>query len=571
MSTSDLLQRLRHWMPVFQWLPGYQKNYLRGDVLAGVTVAMMLIPQAMSYALLAGLPPYVGLYASVVPLLLYAVFGTSRELAVGPTALQALLVASGLAVLADGSASQYLALAVMLALMVGIIELLMGLARLGYLANFLSQPVISGFTSAAALIIGFSQLQHLIGVDLPRTDNLLALIWMTLQQWQALNPVALLIGAGSIGLLVVLRWLNPLIPGPLLGVAVATLVVWLLRLDSQAGVDIVGVVPSGLPTPAFPVVEWSLVVDLVPIALTIALIGLVESIAVARRIANEHGYDVSPDRELVALGVANMGAALSQAMPVTGSFSRSAVNTRAGARTGLAGIITAGMIAAVLLAGTSLLHFIPTAALAAVIMVAVAGLLDFRIVGRLWRVRRDDLVMWAIAFGGTLLLGVQTGILLAIVASLLWFVVRTTRPHYAVMGRLPDSAAYRNIDRYPEVVTYPGVLIVRFDAQFYFGNVAFLRDTLRRLEVEQATPVRAVVLDAAAVNQLDYSADVMLHELLRDYRSRGIGLFLANVKGPVRDVMVRSGFVAALGEQRFFISTEDAVQAAREWAEGTTA
>lgn len=554
-------------MPVLQWLPGYRRRYLRGDVLAGVTVAMMLIPQAMSYAMLAGLPPYVGLYASVVPLLLYAVFGTSRELAVGPTALQALLVASGLAVLSDGSASQYLALAVMLALMVGLIELVMGLCRLGYLANFLSQPVISGFTSAAALIIGFSQLQHLIGVDLPRGDNLMVLIWLTLQQWQDLNPVALLIGASSIGLLVLLRWLNPLIPGPLLVVALATLVVWLLRLDAQAGIDIVGAVPTGLPSPALPMIEWGLVVDLIPIALTIALIGLVESIAVARRIANERGYDVSPDRELVALGVANMGAAVSQSMPVTGSFSRSAVNTRAGARTGLAGMVTALLIAGVLLAGTPLLYFIPAAALAAVIMVAIAGLLDFRMAGRLWRVRRDDLVMWAIAFGGTLLLGVQAGIVLAVMASLLWFVIRTTRPHFAVLGRLPGSDSYRNVKRYPEVDTFPGVLIVRFDAQFYFGNVAFLKDTLRRLETQRSEPLNALVLDAAAVNQLDYSADVMLHELLRDYQARGIGLFLANVKGPVRDVMDRSGFSRALGEEHFFISTEAAVQAAQAWAQ----
>lgn len=543
-------------LPALSWLPNYQRTDLRGDLIAGITVAMMLIPQAMSYAMLAGLPPYVGLYASVIPLILYALFGTSRQLAVGPVAMVALLVASGVGPLAEMGSELYIALAILLALLVGLIQLGMGLLRLGFLTNFLSHPVISGFTSAAALVIGLSQLQHLIGVSLPRTENIALLLWSALQQWAEMNVATLVIGVGSIAALLVLKRINPLWPGAMVVVVLSTLAVWLFGLDAQHGVAVVGAVPAGFPEFRVPMVSAEHVLNLLPIAVTISFIGFIESIAVAKKIAAEKRYDVDPNRELVGLGLANLGAAFFKAMPVTGGFSRTAVNRTAGANTGLASIITAVLIGIALLVATPLFYYIPTAALAAVIMVAVVGLIDTHEVKHLWVVNRSDLVMLIISFAATLILGVKVGIFVAVIASMLWFVIRTTRPHYAVLGKLPEYPVYRNIKRHPGATTTPGILAIRFDAQFYYGNVTFLKDTLRNAEANLPDPLQAVVLDASSINQLDSSADTALHELLDDFEHRGIALHLSGLKGPVFNVMVASGFLRKLGEDHVHLTTE---------------
>lgn len=563
MTSSNLSTRLSRWVPSAQWLVNYQRADLRGDLVAGVTVAMMLIPQAMSYAMLAGLPPYVGLYASIIPLIVYALFGTSRQLAVGPVAMVALLVASGVGALAETGTDHYIALAILLALMVGVIQFGMGVFRLGFLTNFLSHPVISGFTSAAALIIGFSQLQHIVGLSLPRSENIALLAWLTVTQISEINLAALSIGLGGVIGLVLIKRLNPLLPGAMIAVVVATLAVWWFRLDERFGVAVVGAVPAGFPEFSAPAVNGNDLIDLLPIAITISFIGFMESIAVAKKIAAEKRYDIDPNKELIGLGLANIAAGFFKAMPVTGGFSRTAVNRNAGANTGLASIITAVLVGISLLLFTPLFYFIPTAVLAAIIMVAVAGLIDTAEVKHLWQVKREDLAMLAVAFFATLILGVKIGIFVAVGVSMVWFVIRTTRPHYAILGKVPGTSVYRNLKRVPEAETVPSVLAIRFDAQFYYGNVSFLKDTIRQAEADMSEPLRAVVLDASAINQLDSSADTALHELLRDYRGRGIDLFIANVKGPVRDVMERSGFVHSLGVDHFFLTTDEAVNAAR--------
>lgn len=560
-------RRLHRWLPALDWMAHYQRKDLRGDLIAGITVAMMLIPQAMSYAMLAGLPPYIGLYASVLPLLAYALFGTSRQLAVGPAAMVALLVASGIGALADVGSERYIMLAILLSLMVGIIQFAMGALRLGYITNFLSHPVISGFTSAAALIIGFSQLQHLVGLPLPRTENIAETLWLTLSQLNQVNPVTLAIGLGGIVLLLVLKRIDTLLPGAMIAVVLSTLAVWLFDLNNQAGVSIVGTVPSGFPEFAAPRFTLADLPDLLPIAFTISIIGFMESIAVAQKIATQKRYEIDANKELIGLGLANLVGAFFKAMPVAGGFGRTAVNANAGANTGLASIITAVLIGIALLVLTPLLYFIPHAILASVIMVAVVSLIDIHEVKHLWRVKRDDLGLLAITFFATLVLGVKIGIFLAVALSMLWFVIKTTRPHYAVLGKLPDTNVYRNIKRHPEAAVTNNVLAIRFDAQFYYGNVSFLKDTLRQAEKQMNTPVKAVVLDASSINQLDSSADTALHQLLQDYRMRGVDLFFANVKGPVWDVMRRSGFIDELGEDHFQMTTHEAVQKAKAVAE----
>lgn len=553
-----LLQRL----PAWQWAHNYQPRWLRGDMIAGLTVAMMLIPQAMSYAMLAGLPAYVGLYASVVPLLVYALFGTSRQLAVGPVAMVALLVASGVGALAEPGSQQYISLAITLALMVGVIQLLMGVFGLGFLTNFMSHPVISGFTSAAAVIIGFSQLGALTGLSLPRSENVFLLLQQLFVQAEQIHGLTLAIGLSSILLLIGLKKWQPLLPGAMLVVVLSTLASWAFNLSDQ-GVKVVGLVPAGLPMLAMPELGKPQLLSLLPIALTIAFIGFLESIAVAKKIAREKRYPIAANQELIGLGLANIFGSFFKAMPVTGGFSRTAVNNSAGANTPLAAVITALIVALALLLLTPLFYHIPTVALAAVIVVAVANLIDAQEVRHLWQVKREDLALLGLSFTATLVLGVKLGILAAMLASMLWFIIKTTRPHYALLGQVPGSSAWRNLERHPQALPVPGVLAIRFDAQFYYGNVSFLQDILAKEQAKLVQPLRVLVLDASSINQLDSSADTALHELLRSYQEQGIELYLANVKGPVMDVLKRSGFATKLGADHFFLTINQAMEQAK--------
>jgi SulP family sulfate permease len=553
-------------LPAWEWIANYEPDDLRGDLTAGFTTAVMLIPQGMAYAMLAGLPPIVGLYASTVPLIIYALFGTSYRLAVGPVAMVSLLTAAGVGAIADGSTAAYVAYAVLLALMVGVMQFAMGLVRMGFLTNFLSHPVLSGFTSAAALIIGFSQLKHLMGLDLERSKNIFYILQQAFENIGAVQPVTLLIGVGSIALLLVLKKVRPLWPRALAVVALATTVVWGLGLHEHANVAIVGDVPAGLPGFSMPEFSWEAMRKLLPTALTISLVGFMESIAVAKRVATKHGRGdgIDSNKELIGLGLANIGGAFFGSYPVTGGFSRTAVNEQAGAKTGLAGIITAVVIGVTLLFLTPLFYFLPKAVLAAIIMTAVFGLIDLQEVRHLWKVKRGDLALLGITFVATLLLGIEEGILVGVGASLLWFIFRSTTPHYAVLGRLPGTETYRNIERHPQAERLPGVLALRIDSQFYFGNVSFLKETLAEEEANLDEPLRAFVLDASSINQLDSSADTALRQVLKDYQDRGIPVYLAGTKGPVLDVMKRSGLWYELGSEHFTHDVHTAMQSVCE-------
>lgn len=557
-----MLDKLAKVMPSIDWVRSYHRQDLSGDVTAGLTVAVMLIPQGMAYALLAGLPPIIGLYASIVPLAIYALFGSSRQLAVGPVAMVSLLVATGVGAIAKPGSGEFIAYAILVSLMVGAIQLGMGVFRLGFLVNFLSHPVVSGFTSAAALIIGFSQLKHLLGVDIQRSHHVHSILWQALQKLGEVNVLTVAIGVGSVVLLMVLKRVKKTFPAALAVVVLGTLAVWLFGLHEQ-GVAIVGAVPAGLPKPSLPPLDWKAISALLPIALTISFVGFMESISVAKAVARRHRYEVDANQELKGLGLANIAGSLFSAYPVTGGFSRTAVNDQAGARTPLASLITAGVIALALLFLTPLFYYLPKAVLAAIIMVAVFGLVDIAEVKHLWKVKRSDLALLLLTFVATLTLGIEAGILTGVGASLLWFVVRTTRPHTARLGRLPGGEAYRNVDNHPEAQTVEGVLALRIDAQFYFGNVTFLKETLRRLEVEHG-PLRAVVIDASSINQLDSSAAGALDEIAEDHRERGIALTFAGVKHPVMDVMRRAHLDQKLGEDAFFLSVHEAVMRASQ-------
>jgi SulP family sulfate permease len=380
--------KIKNFIPILDWLPNYKPKWLQGDMSAGLTVGVMLIPQGMAYAMIAGLPPIYGLYASTVPLLIYAIFGTSRQLAVGPVAMVSLLTAAGVGAMAEGGSETYIALAIALALFVGLIQFLLGAFRLGFLVNFLSHPVISGFTSAAALIIGLSQLKHLLGVNLPGSHHVHEIIISAVEQFCSVNWYTFAIGATGIALIMLVKRYQPAIPGPLLAVVFGILAVWGLGL-TEAGVKIVGEVPSGLPAFSVPQFGLETIQSLAPIALAIALVSFMESIAVAKAIQAKHrDYKVDANQELIGLGLANIGGAFFQSYTTTGGFSRTAVNDQAGAKTGLAAIISAVLIVLTLLFLTPLFYYLPNAILASVIMVAVFGLIDWKEAVHLWHSNR---------------------------------------------------------------------------------------------------------------------------------------------------------------------------------------
>ena len=435
--------KLSDHIPAIDWIPKYSSDQLRGDLIAGLTVGVMLIPQGMAYAMIAGLPPIYGLYASTVPLIIYALLGTSRQLAVGPVAMVSLLTAAGIGVLAEGGTDTYLTLAITLALLVGIIQFALGVFKLGFLVNFLSHPVISGFTSAAALIIGLSQLKHLLGVDLARSHHVHEILIEAFGRTDDISWQTVTIGVLGILLITgVKKWL-PMIPGPLLAVLFGIGATWDLGL-TDFGVKIVGTVPSGLPTVAIPHISYDTMQLLLPTALAIALVSFMESIAVAKAIQAKHkDYDVSPNQELIALGAANIGGSFFQSYPVTGGFSRTAVNDQSGAKTGMASIISAGLIVLTLLFLTPIFYYLPNAILASVIMVAVFGLIDIKEARHLWHSDRSDFWMLIVTFASTLALGIEQGIGIGVLLSLGLLIFRTTRPHIAELGQVSGHGTFQ--------------------------------------------------------------------------------------------------------------------------------
>jgi SulP family sulfate permease len=548
---------MKRFIPAMSWIKGYKKEWLTGDLTAGLTVGVMLIPQGMAYSMLAGLPPIYGLYASTIPLIIYALFGTSRQLAVGPVAMIALLISSGVGALAPLGSQEFMNLAILLALMVGIIQFSMGALRLGFLVNFLSHPVIAGFTSAAALIIGFSQLKHLLGIDIPR-GKVHETILNVVENFEAINLPTVLIGTGAIVLLLVIKKVNKKIPGPLLAVLFGIGAVIGLDLFEQ-GVRIVKDVPGGLDIFALPNLEMGSIQALLPIAFTISFIGFMESIAVAKAIQAKHkDYEVSSNQELIGLGLANVVGSFFKAFPVTGGFSRTAVNDQAGAKTGLASIISALLIIITLLFLTEYFYYLPKAILAAIIMVAVFGLIDVKEAKHLWAKDRKDFWLFMVTAIGTLALGIEEGILLGVALSIASLVYRVSYPHIAILGRLPGTDQYRNVERFDQLEVDPHILIVRFDAQLYFANANYFRDYVKQ-EVQSHEHTKYLIFDTRAVNNMDSSAIHMLHDLIHDLDADGIAFHFANVKGPLRDILQKNRITEEMGEDRFHLKVQNAV------------
>jgi len=555
--------RLSRLFPIFDWGRSYSGVTLTSDLVAAIIVTIMLIPQSLAYAMLAGLPPVMGLYASILPLVAYALFGTSRTLAVGPVAVVSLMTATAAGAVAASGSAEYIAAALILALLSGLILLVMGLLRLGFLANLLSHPVVSGFITASGIIIATSQLKHILGIT--ATGHTLPQLAVSLfANIRDFNMPTFAIGLASLLFLIwVRKGLKPLLTrlgfadrpadllaktGPALAVIVTIVAVILLGLEAK-GVNTVGIIPSGLPPVGVPLFDADLWLALAVPALLISIIGFVESVSIAQTLAAKRRQRIAPDQELVGLGAANIAAGFSGGYPVTGGFARSVVNFDAGAETPAAGAFTAFGIAIAALMLTPLLQALPVATLAATIIVAVLSLVDLKTPLTTWRYSKADFAAMAMTILGTLLLGVETGVIAGVTLSLALYLWRSSRPHAAIIGRVPNTEHFRNVERHT-VITLPHVLMIRIDESLTYLNARWLEEYVLE-QVAGQPELNHLVLMCSAVNGIDASALESLEAINHRLADGDIQFHLSEVKGPVMDRLRASQFLDALTGEIF--------------------
>ncbi|RDY60067.1 SulP family inorganic anion transporter [Flagellimonas nanhaiensis] len=551
---------LKRFFPFLDWMPSYNRSQLYGDLVAGATTGVMLVPQGMAYAMIAGMPPIYGLYAALVPQLVYALTGTSRQLGVGPVAMDSLLVATGIGALQLASIDDYISAVLFLTLLIGGIQLLLGFLRMGFFVNFLSKPVIRGFTSAAAILIGLGQLKHVLGIDIPQSSKIYTLFGNILGNLGEINPYTFGLGAVAVLLILLMNRISKKIPTPLILVILGILAVSFFGLES-VGVEIVGNIPSGLPGFQVPNMEMETLGQLLPIAITVALFGFMESISIAKTVEEKHPeYEVDANQELRALGLSNLLGSFFQSFSVAGSFSRTAVNDQAGGKTGMSLIFSAILVAATLLFLTPMFYNLPNAVLGAIIMVSVFGLIDITYPLQLWKHRKDEFLLLNATFLMTLFIGLIEGILLGVLLSLLLLVYRISNPHVAILGRIKDTNYFKNISRFSdEVEIEPDKLILRFDAQLYFGNQDYFKKELYKQVEKKGPDLKFVVLNAEAINYIDSSATTTLERIILDLREKGIQFLIAGAIGPTRDILYSSGLIEVLGEENLFVKTFEAV------------
>ena len=551
----------KSFFPILESLEAYTSRDFTKDLSAGLTVGVMLIPQGMAYALLTGMPPIYGLYGGFIPLLFYAIFGTSRQMSIGPVAISSLLVLAGISQLEDPGSAAYIELVILTGLLVGGAQLLLSFLRMGFLVNFLSHPVLVGFTSAAAVIIGISQLKDLFGFPIPRFSHSYETLFYALQHLGETNFLSLGFCLGSIVLILFLKRLHALIPGPLIAAVIGTILAWALQLENY-GLSLVMDVPSGLPAFSAPVMDWDKIISVLPTVFTVTVICIVESIGIAKVLEAKHQtYEVRPNQELFALGISKLAGAFFQSLVTSGSFSRSAVNDESGAKTGVSSIISALLIALTLLFLTDLVYFLPKAVLAAIILLAIKSLFDLKEAIHLWHTHRRDFWMMMVTFIVTLLLGIGEGVVAGVALSISTVLYRSSRPHLAVLGKLPGTQYYRNIKRFQEAEQSDQVLIIRFDDQLYFGNAAYFKEHIKKLVRQKGAELRLLIMDASSMHDIDSTGIHALEEIHNYLKDRNIRLNLCGVIGPVRDMLFKVHLIDHFGKENFFMYIQNAEEA----------
>ncbi len=558
MKPKAILTWIKNQLNILDWLPNYTKKDLAGDLKSGATVGVIEIPQAMAYAVIAGLSPIYGLYGSLIPLLIYPLFGTSRHLALGIVATDMIIIASGASMVAEPGTDKYVTAVLLLTMLVGLVHIAMSLFRMGFLVNFLSKPVIYGFMVAAPIIIGFSQMGNLMGIELERTQYVGVLALQIIDQIEMINPVALSIGGAGLILLFVLQKINPLFPRALLLIAGCGVAVWFFNLE-RYNVDVIGVVPAGLPS--FELHEFTRedVRLLLPTVTTLVLIQLMAIMSLGKTFGNKYKYPIDPNKEFFALGMANFVGSFFQSPPMSGSFSRTAVSDQAGTRTPMSNVVTAVIIGLTLLFLTPLFYFVPMPALAAVIIAATISLLDLSELRYLFKTKRSEAYIAIFTFLCTLLIGIQEGILLGIGASLFSVLYRTSRPNVAVLGHMKGSRSFRDVDRNKKANPIDELLILRFDSSLEFSNADYIKDFIIDRSSEQNKQIRAVIIDAKSINDIDTTAIEILKSVRETLEDWDIELHFAGLKSPVQNLLTRSGLARKLGGTHFHESTHDAI------------
>ena len=546
---------IKKYFPFLDWFP-LKGDYLRADLIAGITVALVLIPQSMAYAQLAGLPAYYGLYAAFLPVAVAALMGSSKQLATGPVAVVSLLTASALMPHAKIGTPEFVGLAILMSLLVGAFQFALGVLRLGVVVNFLSHPVIVGFTNAAAIIIGLSQLSKIFGVKMGRSESFMQDIWGVLQQVGDTHFVTLVFGVVAFAIMWSLKKYLPKLPNVLIAVALTTAVSWAIGFQGMGG-HVVGEIPQGLPTLAMPNLDIQMMATLLPSAIVISLVGFMEAISIAKAMAAKTKDRIDPNQELIGQGLANMIGSLSQAYPASGSFSRSAVNLNAGAKTGLSSVFTAVMVLATLLFLTPLLFHLPQAVLAAVIMMAVIGLVNFKAIKHAWEASKHDGVASVVTFVATLGFAphLDKGIMVGAGLAIILYLYRTMRPRVAQLGRFEDGTL-RDLAVYPDLPSDPRIILIRFDGSLYFANVSYFEDMV--LAAVAAKPdAKYVLVVGDGINQLDASGEEVLHHLAERLRTAGLTLMFSGLKRQVIEVMRRTGLYDLAGGPKGVFPTED--------------
>lgn len=552
---------LAKYLPAVTWLKSYSLKQLRGDAMAGITVGVMLVPQGMAYALLAGLPPIYGLYAGIVPPLIYMLFGTSPQLSVGPVALVSLIVLSGLSEIAPANdPTAFITLAIATAFLAGLIQTLLGVFRMGFLVNYLSQPVLSGFTSAAAVIIGLSQLGNVMGVSIPRSNYIQDIMYQVYLHFGEISLPTVALSISGIILMLGLKRINKSLPVALIAAILGTSAVAFWGLD-QMGIMVVGAVPKGLPAFELPAFNLKTTQDLFSLAVTVCIISFIESLAIAKAIERKHqgNYKIDPNQELIALGLSKLVGGFFQAYPTTGSFTRSAVNDESGAQTGIAALFTSILLALTLIFLTPLFFFLPKAILAAIIIVATISLIDYKKAIQLWRIHRSDFYQLIATFLATLFLGIQVGVMIGVLLSLAAVIYRSSKPQIVELGRIPETNHFRNIYRFPQAEKIEGALIFRFDSQLYFGNAGYFKEKTEQLIKNYDAKLKAVMLDASSIHDMDSTGAQILEELVDFTHSRGAEFYSIGCIGPIRDFMEKSGLMQKIGKNHLFLNVQSAL------------
>lgn len=552
--------KIRKIIPILEWLPNYEKSFLKGDLIAGITVGIILIPQGIAYALIAGLPPIYGLYCALVPQVIYAIFGSARQVAIGPVAMDSLIVATGVSTLALAGSESYIEIAILLAFMVGTIQFVLGVFSLGFIVNFLSRPVITGFTSAVALIIGINQFRNLLGVDFVQSDQiheLLEDIWM---KFSFYNLPTTIIGMIAVAIIFVFRKIDKRIPSALI-VVVLGIVIMRFFGKNLTDVSIVQNIPSGLPSFGIPTIELEQIRELFPIALTLVMVGYLETISIGKsQETKQDVYKVRPNQELIALGLSNIFGSFFKAYPTASSFSRSAINQESGAKTGMAAFISVVMVIITLLFLTPLFYYLPKAILAAIIIVAVFALVNIKEAVFLWRANNLDFWLLISTFIATLFFGIEYGITVGVGLSLIVLIFRTSRPYVVELGKVPDANFYRNKERFEEVIIEEDILVFRFDAQLFYANSNYFRDKMDEMADKKGKALKLIVLDSESINRTDSTGVEMLKERIKFYQKKGVLFYFAGAKGPLRDALFKGGLLEIIDVNHFFMRANDAVK-----------